>query len=187
MSLRHGILGLLGYTPMAGYDLMKVFNSSLKYFWSAQASQIYRELDGMSAEGLIRTEEERQRGKTTKTLFVPTKKGEAEFDRWLREGKVEPARTRNHFLLRLFFQSRIGAPSVRSIVEEKKARAEAEAAQLQAVLEGVIPRTAARVGDELATLCWKGAAEYGLALCEAEVRWAEDFLARIGAFEGDRR
>lgn len=185
MSLRHGILGLLSFRPLAGYDLMKVFNSSLKYFWSAQSSQIYRELDALSSEDLIRTEEQKQRGRTIKTLFAATDKGIAELDRWLREADTEGARTRNAFLLRLFFQSRVGADSVRALVERKKAEAEAAAAELRSVVAGTIPDTAARVGDELAALCWKEAAEYGIASCEAQVRWAEDFLARIGALKGD--
>ncbi len=42
--LKHGILGLLNYHPMTGYEIMLVFRDSLRFFWSAQTSQIYREL-----------------------------------------------------------------------------------------------------------------------------------------------
>ncbi|MBA3728896.1 MAG: PadR family transcriptional regulator, partial [Actinobacteria bacterium] len=44
MSLRHALLGLLAERPMSGYDLTKVFDSSLAYVWSAKHSQIYPEL-----------------------------------------------------------------------------------------------------------------------------------------------
>jgi len=185
MSLKRGILGLLSLKPMGGYDLVKTFNSSLKYFWSAQSSQIYRELDDLSAAGFIRTEMKTQRGRMTKTLFAPTEKGLEELDRWLRESALERPRIRNPFLLRLFFQARCGEDSVRALVEEKKARVEAEAAQLRRVLEETIPQRSSQAGDELTTLCWKEAAEYGIASCEAEIRWAEAFLARIGAHEGE--
>ncbi len=42
--LKHGILGLLNYHDMTGYEIMEVFRDSLRFFWSAQTSQIYREL-----------------------------------------------------------------------------------------------------------------------------------------------
>lgn len=42
--LKHGILGLLNYQDMTGYEINTVFRDSLCYFWNAQTSQIYREL-----------------------------------------------------------------------------------------------------------------------------------------------
>lgn len=42
--LKHGILGLLNYGSMSGYDIMRTFKNSLDFFWTAQTSQIYREL-----------------------------------------------------------------------------------------------------------------------------------------------
>jgi DNA-binding PadR family transcriptional regulator len=185
MSLKHGILGLLSLRPMAGYDLMKAFNTSLKHFWSAQSSQIYRELDALVAEGWIKADEVLQRGRSTKTIFAVTDEGSKEFDRWLRQGKLERGGSRNPFLLRLFFLSGAGIGAVRAAVEEKASLAEAGAAELRAIVSDVIPRIAASVGDELAAMCWKEAAEYGIAQYEAEIRWAETFLARIGALKGE--
>ena len=43
--LKHGILGLLNYGDMTGYEIREAFESSLKFFWPAQTSQIYRELN----------------------------------------------------------------------------------------------------------------------------------------------
>ena len=39
--LKHGILGLLNYGSMTGYEINKIFKDSLNYFWDAQTSQIY--------------------------------------------------------------------------------------------------------------------------------------------------
>ena len=44
MSLDHAILGFLNYKPLSGYDLKKVFDSSVRHFWYADQSQIYRTL-----------------------------------------------------------------------------------------------------------------------------------------------
>ena len=50
--LKYGILGLLNYQDMTGYEVMEVFRDSLRFFWSAQTSQIYREMQGMEKNGL---------------------------------------------------------------------------------------------------------------------------------------
>ena len=44
MSLEHAILGFLNYRPLSGYDLKKVFDNSVRHFWPADQSQIYRTL-----------------------------------------------------------------------------------------------------------------------------------------------
>ena len=51
--LRHGILGLISNGDKTGYEIMTVFRDSLKHFWTAQTSQIYRELQAMEKEGWI--------------------------------------------------------------------------------------------------------------------------------------
>ena len=42
--LKHGILVLLNYGDMSGYEIREVFKNSLNYFWTVQTSQIYREI-----------------------------------------------------------------------------------------------------------------------------------------------
>ena len=39
MALKQGLLGLLNYGEMTGYELAKAFNDSLSFFWQAQTSQ----------------------------------------------------------------------------------------------------------------------------------------------------
>jgi DNA-binding PadR family transcriptional regulator len=185
MSLKHGILGFLNYRPMSGYDLMKAFDQSLRHFWYAQTSQIYRELEAMTQSGWIRTEEESQRGHMVKTVYAITDAGRDEFFAWLRERPKERTGSKNPFLLRLFFQSSAGEDSVRELVEARKARAESLATELRAVIANVIPARREQAKDELTAFCWTQAAEYGLAQYEAEVRWAEACLARIGARTGE--
>ena len=53
--LKHGILGLLNYRDMTGYEIMEVFRDSLRFFWNARTSQIYRELqDWKEKSGSVR-------------------------------------------------------------------------------------------------------------------------------------
>ena len=61
--LKHGILGLLSYGDMTGYQIMTVFRDSLRHFWVAQTSQIYRELQGLEKNGWIAAVHVEQAGK----------------------------------------------------------------------------------------------------------------------------
>ena len=51
--LKHGILGLLNYKEMTGYEIMEIFRDSLNYFWDAKTSQIYRELQGLEQKECV--------------------------------------------------------------------------------------------------------------------------------------
>ena len=61
--LKHGILGLLNYGDKTGYEIMTVFRDSLNHFWTAQTSQIYRELQTMEKAGWISERHVEQTGK----------------------------------------------------------------------------------------------------------------------------
>ncbi|MBQ2330081.1 MAG: PadR family transcriptional regulator, partial [Oscillospiraceae bacterium] len=67
--LKHGILGLLNYGSMTGYQVMEVFRDSLNFFWTAQTSQIYRELQNMEMKGWVESVFVPQSGKPDKKLY----------------------------------------------------------------------------------------------------------------------
>jgi PadR family transcriptional regulator AphA len=52
MSLDHAILGFLSYSPFTGYDLKKFFDQSVRHFWLADQSQIYRTLSRLNEESM---------------------------------------------------------------------------------------------------------------------------------------
>ena len=83
--LKHGILGLLSYGDMTGYQIMTVFRDSLSHFWVAQTSQIYRELQGLEKNGWIAAVHVEQAGKPDKNVLSITAAGREELLRWLRE------------------------------------------------------------------------------------------------------
>ena len=70
--LKHGILGLLNYGDMTGYDIMTVFRDSLSHFWQAQTSQIYRELTVLEKKGWIVSSPVKQDGKPDKNILSIT-------------------------------------------------------------------------------------------------------------------
>ena len=83
--LKHGILGLLNYGSMTGYEIMLTFKNSLCYFWTAQTSQIYRELQTLKKNGWAADKSIPQQGKPDKVYFSITDDGRKELKRWLAE------------------------------------------------------------------------------------------------------
>jgi len=56
LSLGNALLGLLNHRPMTGYDLKKMLDHPMGFFWAAQMSQIYRELNKLEKKVLVKSE-----------------------------------------------------------------------------------------------------------------------------------
>ena len=67
--LKHGILGLLNYGEMTGYEIMTAFRDSLQFFWMANTSQIYRELQNLKKNGFVTDRKVEQQSKPDKNIF----------------------------------------------------------------------------------------------------------------------
>jgi DNA-binding PadR family transcriptional regulator len=99
MSLRHALLGLLSDGPASGYDLLKLFDTSLANAWPATQSQVYTELTRLADSGLITVAAQGPRGRKEYTL---TDTGLAELRHWLTE-TTPVLHARSDLLLRVFF------------------------------------------------------------------------------------
>lgn len=106
MSLKQGLLGLLNYAPMTGYELTKVFNDSLQFFWKAQTSQIYRDLNNLEKDGYLSSSTEEQSGKPDKRIYTITEKGLSYFREWLNDYDFsKESKTRESMLMKIFFSA----------------------------------------------------------------------------------
>ncbi|MFF4750746.1 PadR family transcriptional regulator [Streptomyces sp. NPDC002514] len=99
MSLRHALLGLLVDRTASGYDLLKLFDTSLANVWPATQSQVYGELTRLADEGLLEVVGQGPRGRKDYAL---TDTGLTELRRWLADPSTEQPR-RSDTLLRVFF------------------------------------------------------------------------------------
>lgn len=104
--LKHGILGLLNYGSMSGYEIREVFKDSLNYFWTAQTSQIYRELIVLEKNGWIKKEIVEQEGKPNKNICFITDEGRRELLCWLLEPNTEMD-MRSPTLMKIFFMGEL--------------------------------------------------------------------------------
>jgi DNA-binding PadR family transcriptional regulator len=83
VSLKYAILSLLAHDPLTGYELMKLFDGSVGYFWHATHPQIYKELARLEAAGDIAHRSVEQRGRPTKKIYSLSDSGRQELVEWL--------------------------------------------------------------------------------------------------------
>ncbi|HJQ56179.1 MAG TPA: PadR family transcriptional regulator, partial [Vineibacter sp.] len=102
MSLRAAILGFLSLDPTSGYTLKQRFDGSVRSFWTATQSQIYRELHALQREGLVSVEAVPGDGRPDRKVYSPTARGREALARWL-EAPLEPLVLRHPLLLQLVF------------------------------------------------------------------------------------
>ena len=86
MSLQHAILGFLNYNSLTGYDLKKILDTSVRHFWAADQSQIYRTLNRLSDRGLVEMEIINQSERPDRKVYSITKAGRDELRDYLCAG-----------------------------------------------------------------------------------------------------
>lgn len=179
--LKHGILGLLNYHDMTGYEIMEVFRDSLNFFWKAQTSQIYRELQGLEKQSWVSKTLVPQQGKPDKKVYSITEEGKAELLRWLADGDVG-LNSRAPILMKVFFMGERGKED--NIDYFKHLKEECE--QFQQKLE-VIPKYIEAYGNvidakEKATY-WQMTVEYGYRQMQMCIDWAQSCIERLEEME----
>lgn len=88
MALRHAVLAALLEGDASGYQLSKRFDVSVAHFWSATPQQLYRELERLDADGLLRSCLIEQPKRPNKRVFTLTAAGRQE----LRDFTTQPAK-----------------------------------------------------------------------------------------------
>ena len=176
--LKHGILGLLNYGEMTGYEIMIAFRDSLSHFWTAQTSQIYRELQGLEQEGWVESRLVEQKSRPDKKVFSITPAGRDELNRWLRTD--QPSNVRMPFLLKTFFRGECGKAEniefFRSIAEHPSAFPKGSETALTAA-----EQYGAMIADPQKTLFWKFTIEFGLMYEEMVKQWCEKCIRELEA------
>jgi PadR family transcriptional regulator AphA len=114
------LLGLIAEVPgVSGYDILKIFDLSMKHYWHAHPSQIYPTLEQMEEVGVIKRRKVIQRSRPNKTLYTITPAGERMLIDWL-QSPFEGLRLKHPPLLRCRFLGHLGADGAREILSEER-------------------------------------------------------------------
>lgn len=173
MPLRHGLLGLLKYGSMTGYELHKIFSEQLYFFWQAQPSQIYRELNAMEKEGLLSSSVEIQKDRPNKKVYSITEAGRKELQQWLAQGHLEDAFSlRSPFLMNFFLSGDQPRENNLKSLKKFKELCEVSLAKLENS-EASARNYGTEVGSEQ-QLYWGLTAIFGRYYLEMCLRWVQD-------------
>ncbi len=177
MSLEYAILGFLNYHPCTGYDLKKSFDISVRHFWPADQSQIYRTLSRLTEQGYVDMEKVSQEDRPDRKVYHITQAGRAALLAWLAAPPLldEP---RSAALIQVFFAGQLKD-------EQLLAKFEDLAATLRAILAHYaeipsrIESYRREIGSEREYFFWMLTLDHGIRSMRATLEWAENVIARI--------
>lgn len=101
MALENIILGLLSQ-PASGYDLKRTFDTVINYFWYADIAQVYRTLQRMETNGLLKSKELPSEQGPQRKVYRRTAAGRKQLHQWIRH-TPEIGQERHAYVAQLVF------------------------------------------------------------------------------------
>jgi PadR family transcriptional regulator AphA len=178
MSLEHAILGFLTYRPFSGYGLKKFFDESVRHFWSAPQSQIYRTLGRMAEDGWVRMAVVEQEDRPDRKVYHITDEGLAELLQWLTTPLDLPA-IRHKWLVQVFFAHHLSDEEIVTLFEERAEKLRQKLELFRTGVQVVIERRFVEMGSERSRRLWQFTLDYGIAHLEWELQWIESALEEL--------
>jgi PadR family transcriptional regulator, regulatory protein AphA len=171
---RYAVLGMLSIAPMSGYDIKKLIENSVGYFWAESYGQIYPALKTLVAQKLVTKSARQAPGRRRRHVYRLTAAGRTKLRSWLAEESM-PKAERNELLLKLFFGDAIDPRVTKRHIE-----------QFRAQQRGLIGRYDA-IGRELKAQhrgnpnlpYWLMTLRYGIRVRRALLNWSEETLAQL--------
>jgi PadR family transcriptional regulator, regulatory protein AphA len=195
VSLRHALLGVLKDRPLTGYDLVRHFQGTVGFLWSAPQSQIYPELRRMEAAGLVKATVAPRGLRAQKRIYSVTEEGMDELQRWASAFMPLPAHRDPVHLKAAFFdlapldsvreQLRAHIAQFQWRLEQWQARDEAIRERRAELLEVWLARQPVEEHDNI-ILLKRHALEGLIARARAEIAWARQGLALCDEIEARR-
>lgn len=177
MSLEYAILGFLQYDPRSGYDLKRIFDTSVQHFWPADQAQIYRTLARLAEKGWAEQEIVPQEDRPDRKLYHITETGRAALRQWLVTPlAMEPNRSPE--LIQVFFAGQLSDDEALAIFERG-------AAIFRAILATYdqVPAQAQTYIDQVhsprESFFWLLTLDMGMHMARAQLAWMEKVIAMI--------
>jgi DNA-binding PadR family transcriptional regulator len=179
MSLEFATLGFLNYHPYTGYDLKKIFDTSIRHFWPADQSQIYRTLARLTERGFARVEKVPQLDRPDRKVYYITDAGREELLRWLAcpPPLDEP---RSAPLIQVFFAGQLSNDQILEKFEGFAAIMRAMLAQYDHVPAQIGPYQE-EITSPREHFFWLLTLDNGIRSMRANLEWAENIIEQIKA------
>lgn len=176
MSLEYAILGFLNYGPSTGYDLKKLFDGSVRHFWPADQSQIYRTLSRLASQGFINSRQVIQEDRPNQKVYSLTDQGREMLLDWLSAQHPHEDK-RYSFLIQVFFAGQLADDDILAVFEK---RAEELRQRLRGFhdLERDVQKKI-KGYPERDRFFWMLTLEHGIWVEQAILKWLESVIDRL--------
>jgi len=177
MSLEYAILGFLNYHPYTGYDLKKVFDKSIRHFWPADQSQIYRTLTHLTELGFAEMEKVAQEDRPDRKVYHITEAGRADLLKWL-SGPPPLDEPRSAPLIQVFFSGLLSDDEVLVKFEGYAVIMRSILAQYDQVPAQIIPYQQ-EITSPREHFFWLLTLDNGIRQMRANLEWTESIIEKM--------
>jgi DNA-binding PadR family transcriptional regulator len=169
---KFAILGLLTMGPLSGYDIKKVTDTSIGFFWNENFGHIYPILKRLEKERLVAKKAENPERGPRRNVYTIPPLGKKQLDAWLSE-PVSTQPVRCELLLKLFFGSNAKKQDLTKLILAEKKQQEEMLARLEAVGESIAKKKSKDLPFWLCTL------SYGLRKASMTISWCDEVLGSL--------
>jgi DNA-binding PadR family transcriptional regulator len=174
-TLDYALLGLLDASPMSGYDVHKIFETTPLAHFSSSPGVVYPALKRLERRGLLSSRLDRRTEARPRRVYSLRKAGESALQEWLHQQVTAEELVRNSGAPLLRFSLMGGRVSRREVIAYLRGYREvvrAYLAELDGYSEGL--RGAANLHHRLSL-------EHGIAGYRSQLRWIDGAIEEIRA------
>jgi DNA-binding PadR family transcriptional regulator len=173
---RFAVLGMLAFRPMSGYDIKKMIDKSVSYFWKENYGHIYPVLAKLKSEGLVRLQgksAKSAKGGPERKVYSITPEGSKVIKDWLYQPHA-PEYFRIEILLKLFFGMLVPREVSLSAVYREKSMALQVLNELKELCE-----QGSKMPAREASLFPLATINYGIKHYTAVMEWCDETVALL--------
>lgn len=164
---------------MSGYDLNKIFQRSVNYFWSTDQSQIYRTLKRLQQDDYVTQERIVQEDYPDKKVYTVTDAGRSELIRWIKTPMNDLDQPiREGWLGQLYFGDKVPSEDIVILLQAYRE----ESVKLIEALEDVTSMIQHLPAQQQATSRFtlrSMTLEYGIFINRAIIEWIDNAIERV--------
>ena len=173
MSVRHGVLALLGERPRYGYEVRTAFEARMGGTWVLNVGQVYSTLSRLERDELVETAGQDDAGHQ---YYAITDRGRSELQAWFTTPVRREDRPRDELAIKLALAFAADDLDVAAVIQTQR-RDSVRALQDYTRLKVPGAMTSAPAGAS--DLAWQLVLESMIFQAEAEVRWLDHCESRL--------
>jgi DNA-binding PadR family transcriptional regulator len=178
VSIRYGLLALLGKDPMYGYQLRAEFEAATGATWPLNIGQVYTTLQRLERDGLVvsTVEADGSGPGDDRRRYQLTETGRKDLDVWFTSPAPHQASARSELVIKVIMASTLPWVDARAVIDAQRASC---MQQLQAQT-----RAKAAAGEDLTAVLVIDSVIFNT---EAEIRWLDHCDARLAGQDRERK